>query len=173
MKVLMIFDQIQAGMGGKERSDLPPGGKKGSIGSAPMIEPHLKNVDGEIVACLYCGNDYFKENEEVVTKKMTAMVKKINPDVVICGPAYNYKGYAYMCAVIGKNLKDKTDIPVVAAMSKENEDIISEYKDALHIVKMPKKGGIGLSESLNNICVLARKMFDKKDIEELAKKICY
>lgn len=173
MKVLMVFDQIQAGMGGKERSNLPLGGKRGAIGSAPMIEPHLKNVDGEIIACLYCGNDYFKENEEIATKKMTAMVKKINPDVVICGPAYNYKGYAYMCAVVGKNIQEKIDIPVVVAMSKENEDIISEYKDVLHIVKMPKKGGIGLSESLNNICVLARKMFDKEDIEELAKKICY
>lgn len=29
MKVLMIFDQIQAGMGGKEKADLPLGGKKG------------------------------------------------------------------------------------------------------------------------------------------------
>lgn len=173
MKVLMIFDQIQAGMGGKERSDLALGGKKGAIGSVPMIEPHLKDVDGEVITCLYCGNDYFRENEEEVTKKMTAMVKKLNPDVVICGPAYNYKGYAYMCAVIGKNLNEKTGIPVVAAMSKENEDIISKYKGALNIVKMPKKGGIGLNESLNNICILARKMFDKEDIGELVKKICY
>lgn len=173
MKVLMIFDQIQAGMGGKERADLPPGGKKGAIGSVTMIEPHLKKVDGKVIACLYCGNTYFKENEEDVTKKMTAMVKKLNPDVVICGPAYNYKEYAYMCAVIGKELNEKTDIPVVAAMSKENEETILKYKDSVNIVKMPKKGGTGLNESLSNICILLSRTFNKEDISGLKEKVCY
>ena len=173
MKVLMIFDQIQAGMGGKERADLPLGGKKGAIGSVPMIEKHLKKVEGEVIACLYCGDRYFKENEEEAAKKMTAMVKKLNPDVVICGPAYNYKGYAHMCAVIAKEINEKTDIPVVAAMSQENEDTISKYKNLVNIVRMPKKGGIGLNESLNNICVLARKMYNKEDISELKENICY
>ncbi len=173
MRVLMIFDQIQAGMGGKEKADLVLGGKKGAIGSVPMIAPHLKKVDGEVIACLYCGDRYFKENEEEVVSKMTAMVKKLNPDVVICGPAYNYKGYAYMCAVIAKSINEKTDIIAVAAMSKENEDIILKYKDLVNIVKMPKKGGIGLNESLNNICILAKKMFDKEDISELKENICY
>jgi len=87
MKVLMIFDQIQAGMGGKERADLPLGGKRGPIGAVPMLEPHLKKLDEEVIACLYCGDGYFKEHEEEVVKKMAAMAKKLRPDVVICGPA--------------------------------------------------------------------------------------
>lgn len=173
MKVLMIFDQIQAGMGGKERDNLPLGGKKGEIGSVPMIDPHLKKVEGKVIACLYCGDSYFKENEEKVVKKMTAMVKKLDPDVVICGPAYNYNGYAYMCAAISKEISEKTDIPVVAAMSQENEETILKYKKIVNIVKMPKKGGIGLNESLNNICILARKLFDEEDISKLKEKICY
>lgn len=173
LNVLMIFDQIQAGMGGKERADIPLGGKKGPIGSVPMIDPYLNKVGGKVIACLYCGDRYFKENEEMVANKMTVMVKKLSPDIVICGPAYNYKGYAYMCAAIAKRINEKTDIPVISAMSKENKDTISKFKDSVDIVKMPKKGGIGLSESLNNICVLARKLFMKEDISELKEKICY
>lgn len=173
MKVLMIFDQIQAGMGGKEKANIAPGGKKGEIGSVPMIKPHLKEVDGQVSACLYCGDEYFKENKEEVERKMVGMVKKLNPDIVICGPAYNYKGYGKMCAVLADKINENTDIPALAAMSEENEDTIAEYKDNMNIVKMPKKGGTGLKNSLANIALLAEKMYKKEDIEELKKDICY
>ena len=173
MKVLMIFDQTQAGLGGKENPNLPLGGKNMMIGSANMIEPVLKNVGGKVVACLYCGDGYFRENKEEVRLKMTAMVKKINPDVVICGPAFNYEGYAEMCAILAKDINEKAGIPAIATMSKENEKTIEEYKEMVNIVKMPKKGGTGLTESLKNICVLAKKLFDGEDITDYKKEICY
>lgn len=173
MKVLIIFDQIQAGQGGKENPNLPLGGKGMAIGSASMLEPALKEVDGKITACLYCGDGFFKEHEEEVKTKMVAMVKKMNPDVVICGPAYNYAGYAQMCAVLAKEINDKTDIPAIASMSIENEQTISDFKDLVNIVVMPKKGGTGLSESLRNICTLAKKKVDGEDTSEYTKKICY
>ena len=175
MKVLMVFDQIQAGMGGKERAgaELPLGGKRGPIGAVPMLEPHLKKLDEEVIACLYCGDGYFKEHEEEVVKKMAAMAKKLRPDVVICGPAYNYKGFARMCALVAYEINKKTDIPAIAAMSEENADTISKYKNSVNIVKMPKKGGTGLNESLYKICLLAKKVADKEDITELKKEICY
>lgn len=173
MKVLMIFDQTQAGLGGKENPNLPLGGKTMPIGSASMLEPALKEVNGKVIACLYCGDGFFKENEQEVTLKMTAMVKKINPDVVICGPAFNYAGYARMCAVLAHEINEKTNIPAIAAMSKENEETISEYKDLVNIVVMPKKGGTGLSEALKHICTLARKKVDDEDIGNYISEVCY
>lgn len=174
MKVLMIFDQVQAGLGGKENPDLPLGGKSMAIGASNMLDVGLKETDGKIVACLYCGDGFFEKNEETVKVKMTAMVNKIKPDVVICGPAYNYEGYARMCAVLANEINEKTDIPVIAAMSKENESTIDKYKDLVNIVEMPKKGGIGLSESLKNICLLAKKKVDNSsDLQEFTNKVCY
>ncbi|QZY55801.1 GrdB-related putative oxidoreductase [Crassaminicella profunda] len=173
MKVLMIFDQIQSGQGGKENPNLPLGGKTMAIGSASMLGPILKKLGGVVVACLYCGDGYFKNNKEEVKFKITAMVKKINPDVVICGPAFNYAGYAEMCAVLAHEINEKTDIPAIAGMSKENERTILDHKDLIDIVVMPKKGGIGLTESLENICTLAKKIVDGEDTSEYAKQICY
>lgn len=173
MKVLMIFDQTQAGLGGKENPDLPLGGKGMAIGSASMLEPALKEVDGKVTTCLYCGDGFFNKNEDEVKLKMVAMVKKMNPDVVICGPAFNYIGYGRMCAVLAKEINDKTDIPAIAAMSKENEETISAYKDLVNIVIMPKKGGTGLTESLKNICQLAKKKANTEDVTEYVKQICY
>lgn len=173
MNILMIFDQTQAGLGGKESPDLPLGGKKMAIGAANMLEPALKETDGKVTACLYCGDGFFESNEEDVTKKMVAMVKKMAPDVVVCGPAYNYKGYARMCAMLADAINKNTDIPAIAAMSVENEETIAKYKDCVDIVKMPKKGGTGLSNSLREICVLAKKKVDKEDVTDYVKEICY
>lgn len=173
MKVLMIFDQIQAGLGGKENAGLPLGGKTMAIGSASMLEPSLKKVEAKVIGTLYCGDGFFKDNKEEVIKKICAMAKKMNPDVVICGPAFNYAGYAYMSAVLAKEITKLTGIPAVAAMSQENADTIEEFKDEVKIVKMPKKGGTGLTESLNNICQLCKKLVDKEDITEFSKKVCY
>ena len=89
MKVIMIYDQIQSGEGIKDDHMIPLGAKKEAVGPAVMMEPYLKKVGGKVVACLYCGDGYYAENTEEVTRKLCAMVEKVKPDVVMCGPAFN------------------------------------------------------------------------------------
>ena len=79
----MIYDQIQAGAGTKDDKMVPLAAKKEPVGPAVMMEPFLKEIDGRVVACLYCGNGYYLENKEEVTRKLVAMVNKLQPDVVI------------------------------------------------------------------------------------------
>ncbi|NJA15460.1 glycine/betaine/sarcosine/D-proline family reductase selenoprotein B, partial [Clostridioides difficile] len=153
-KIVMILDQIQAGAGGKEKSNIPPAGKSSPLGPGVMMDPFLN--ESKVIATLFCGDEFFVNNQEEVTSKMIAMVKKLNPDVVICGPSFNYENFSKMSAILSKNINDKTDIPAFAAMSEENIDVINEYKNDICIVKTPKKGGIGLNDSLNNICKLAK-----------------
>lgn len=173
MKVVMILDQVQAGLGGKENPMLPLGGKNMPIGSASMLEPYLQKVAGQVVACLYCGDGFFKENEDEVVMKLAAMCKKLQPDVVICGPAYNYEGYADMCAKVGVMIEEKTAIPVVAAMSKECQETIEAYKERLTIIEMPKKGGIGLSDALGHLCQLAKMKVSQEAIGDFVQQYCY
>ncbi|MGL4654587.1 MAG: GrdB-related putative oxidoreductase [Sarcina sp.] len=173
MKVLLIFDQIQAGMGGKENAMQALGGKTTVMGSASMLEPALNKVSGKVCATLYCGDGFFEANTDMVKQKMIAMINKIKPDIVVCGPAYDYKGFAKMSAVLTEEINSKTDIPALCAMAEQNSEVITEFKDKINIVKMPKKGGIGLSDSLNNICVLAKEMYDKADCKDLKEKVCY
>ena len=82
---------------------------------------------------------------------MTKMAEKIKPDIVVCGPCFNFEDYALMSAEIAQSIKENTDINVVAMMSKENEATIANFKDKVDILKMPKKGGTGLSESFDNL----------------------
>lgn len=151
MKIVMIFDQGLAGAGGKSNPNQELAIAKGGIGSALMLKPHFDKVSANIVATLYCGNEYFLKNEREVVIKMTKMVEKIKPDMVVCGPCFNFEDYALMSAEIAKSIEENTDINVVAMMSKENETTIDNFKDKIDILKMPKKGGTGLSDSFDNL----------------------
>lgn len=77
MKVMMIFDQTQAGLGGKESPDLPMGGKAMGIGSCEMFTRFLDQQGGKVIATLYCGDGTFLAEPELNAKKFAAMAKKI------------------------------------------------------------------------------------------------
>lgn len=173
MKIIMIYDQIQSGLGTKDDTMVPLTGKKEAIGPAIMMEPFLKQVDGHVIACLCCGNGTYLADPDEVSRKLCAMVKKLNPDVVICGPAFNYLDYAQMCARVACDINETTEAKAFAAMSVENEATIREYKDKVAIVQMPKKGGLGLNDALKNICAYAKALADGEDTRDLDGKITY
>ena len=64
MKIIMIYDQIQSGLGTKDDTMVPLTGKKEPIGPAVMMEPFLNKVDGHVTACLCCGNGTFLADPE-------------------------------------------------------------------------------------------------------------
>lgn len=162
----MIFDQGLAGAGGKSNPNQELAIAKGGIGSALMLKPHFDKVNANIVATLYCGNEFFLNHEKEVIIKMTKMVEKINPDMVVCGPCFNFEDYALMSAEIAKSIEENTDINVVAMMSIENEETIKNYKDKIDILKMPKKGGTGLSDSFDNLANYIDSKVNSKEINK-------
>ena len=52
MKIIMIYDQIQSGLGTKDDTMVPLTGKKEPIGPAVMMEPFLNKVDGDSLPVL-------------------------------------------------------------------------------------------------------------------------
>jgi len=172
-KIIMILDQIQSGMGTKDDRMLSLGGKNEPIGPAVMMSPYLKTIDAKIVACLYCGTGTYLENPDEVGRKFSAMITKLKPDVVICGPAFDYHEFAYMSAQVASIINKTTTIPAFTAMSQENTGTIEKYKEELRIVKMPMKGGTGLNSSLKNMCELADAIINQSDTSDLESKYCY
>lgn len=172
VKVLLVLNHVQAGMGSDENADLPPAGKKSIIGPGKMMEPYFKDMDGEIVATLYCGDLYYQNNEEEVKKKFVAMAKKLSPDVVVCGPALHYPNFGEMAGGLAEEINNKSDIPAFAAMSLENP-ATEKYKNKVIVVKTPKKGGVGLNQSMENICKMAVKLAKKENVEDLKREVCF
>ncbi len=116
MKIVMIYDQIQSGAGTKDDKMVELNIKKELVGPAIMMEQYLKEIDGNVVATLYCGNGYYIDKKEEVIRKLTAMCEKLGADVVMCGPSFNYLEFSQMCAEVAKNINDKTSINALTAM---------------------------------------------------------
>lgn len=174
MKIVLVFDQGLAGAGGKSNPNVGLNAVKGGIGSALMMESHFAKIGANVIATLYCGNEYFLNHEEEVVTKMTAMAKKLNPDFVVCGPCFNFPDYAKMAAMISSSILEKTDIKSCAMMSVENGDTIANYKDKTPIVKMPKKGGTGLNDSFSDLCdLISSTVNNTGDVEDVKKRVCY
>ena len=169
----MIFDQTQAGLGGKESPDLAMGGKPMAIGSCHMFEKALNDMGGTICATLYCGDGTFAADPETNAKKMAAMAKKLNADVVIGGPCFNYGNYGKMAAKAAETINELTDIPAFAIMSQECGEAIEQFKDKVTILKMPKKGGTGLPQSLSMMCEFALKLSKKEDVSAMIAEYAY
>ena len=130
-------------------------------------------MDGHVIACLCCGNGTYLADPEEVSRKLCAMVKKLQPDVVMCGPAFNFADYAAMCAKVACDINANTDAKAFAAMSVENAETITAYKDKVAIVETPKKGGMGLNDALKNMCAMARALADGEDITGLKNAFCF
>ncbi|WP_415367961.1 GrdB-related putative oxidoreductase [Erysipelothrix rhusiopathiae] len=151
MRVLLFFDQTQAGAGGKERPNVELAVEKGGIGSYHMFEKYIKQEGGLVLATMYCGNGYFFDHEEEVKRKVAGLATKLKADIVLCGPCFDYPDYSRMSAILAQYIEENTDTKAVAMFSKENEEVIEQYKDSVRIIKMPRKGGTGLNVSLENM----------------------
>jgi betaine reductase len=174
LKAVIILDQIQAGLGGKERADTPLGGKKIAMGSGDTTAKALAKVNGEVIGTFYCGTEYYQANQQLVQSKFTKMAKKMAADVVILGPTYDYPEFSRMACELAQAFQNETDIPVLQATAIEkNEELIAEFKDQLTIVKMPKKGDVGLSDSIENLVNGCKIAVEKGDLVTYKAEFCY
>lgn len=174
MKVIIILDQIQAGLGGKERADTPYGGKKIAMGIAENVEKLLIKNNSEIIGTFYCGTQYYQDHRTEVLNKFTKMAEKMQADVVIAGPTFDYPEFAQMSGEITEYFRMNSDIPIVSAMAQEkNQDVIDRYKDDNLILKMPKKGGAGLADSLENLVVGCELLAGHADMTKFKADFCY
>lgn len=171
MKAIIILDQIQAGLGGKERADTPFGGKKIAMGSADNVEKALKSVDGKIIGTFYCGTEYYTQHRDLVKSKFSKMAVKMDVDVVITGPTFDYPEFTKMAAEIADYIQNNSEIPVIQASAIEkNKETIDQYKEKFPIVKMPKKGGTNLPQALDNLangCQILTKKGNLKDFKKI------
>lgn len=173
MKIVMIYDQIQAGAGTKDDKMIGLNASREVIGPAVMMEPYLKKVSAKVIGCLYCGDGYFQANEAEVLRKFGAMINKLQPDIVICGPSYNYEGYSEMAIKTAVAIKMIAGVPAICAMASQNAQLIDDYRGLVPIVKTPKKGGVGLTEALQGIVKVADALVTNRDVEKVRQKYCF
>lgn len=119
IRVVHYLNQFFAGVGGEKKADLPPAVRSGPIGPGIPLQAALK-PEGEIVATVYCGDDYVNANSEEALRAILELVVVQTPAVVVAGPAFASGRYGVACGAIAQAVEEQLGIPAVTAMSPEN-----------------------------------------------------
>jgi betaine reductase len=132
MKILHYLNQFFGQQGGEEKTSMPPMYIDKPVGPGMLFNTLLN--EGKIVGTVLCGDNYYAENMEKAREEILELVRKMSPDLLITGPAFNAGRYGMACADLAQAVKKEFGIPVVTGLYEENP-AIEIYKRELPIVK--------------------------------------
>ena len=154
LRVVHYINQFFANIGGEEMADYKPELREGFVGPGMAFNQAFKG-EAEIVATVICGDSYFGENIKEASATVLEMIKGQNPDVVICGPAFNAGRYGFACANVAKAVKEELGLPVLTGMYKENPG--ADLKKDVYIVET-KNSAAGMRAAVKTMAPLALKL---------------
>jgi len=96
MRIVHYLNQFFAGVGGEDSAGTPPAVREGAVGPGRALVAMLGS-DYEIVATVFCGDDYAASNP-AATGELMALVRDASPDLLVAGPAFTSGRYGLVCA---------------------------------------------------------------------------
>ena len=164
IKVVHYINQFYAGKGGEEMANIPPEKVKGFVGPGMAFNAAFKG-EAEIVATVFCGDSYFNENKEAIDT-VIAMIKEEQPDIVICGPAFNAGRYGVACGAVASEVKAQLGIPTLTGMYDENPGV-DMFKSKTIIMKT-KDSAAGMRKAVAAMAPVALRMAKGEELGSAA-----
>ena len=164
IKVVHYINQFYAGKGGEEMANIPPEKVKGFVGPGMAFNAAFKG-EAEIVATVFCGDSYFNENKEAIDTVL-AMIKEEQPDIVICGPAFNAGRYGVACGTVASEVKAQLGIPTLTGMYDENPGV-DMFKSKTIIMKT-KDSAAGMRKAVAAMAPVALRMAKGEELGSAA-----
>lgn len=161
LRVIHYLNQFFGGLGGEEKASEGPQVKDGLVGPGRALQDTLKE-QGEVVATVICGDNYFVERTDEATKEIMQMLTPYRPQIVIAGPAFNAGRYGVACGSVCKTVQEKLGIPAVTGMYQENPGV-GLYKRNVYIVKTSDSAR-GMAEAISKMVNLAVKLATQQEI---------
>lgn len=161
IRVVHYLNQFFGGIGGEDKADLPPRLIEGVVGPGRAIQAAL-GEQGEVVATVICGDNYFAENIEGACEEVRKLISSCQPDVLIAGPSFNAGRYGIACGAVCKMVQNQLGIPAVTGMYQENPGL-DLYRKDVHIIRTTDSAR-GMVEAVNKMVNIARKFVDKEKI---------
>lgn len=118
-KVVHFINHFFAGIGGEEKADTPLGLREGPVGPGRALQ-NLLPSNIKITATVYCGDNYFSQNVEAASRQLLETVEKLQPQLLIAGPAFAAGRYGLACVEACKIVSTRLAIPCLSAMNEEN-----------------------------------------------------
>jgi len=160
IRVVHYINQFFAQIGAEDMAHVPPASKEGVIGPGILLQKIL-GKNAEVVGTVYCGDNYYAEKSEAVSKEIVDMVAKYQPDILIAGPAFNAGRYGIACSSACQAVAKGLSIPVITGMFKENPGV--EMGRGIYIVETANSAA-KMKDALTAITQLALKLVNDEEI---------
>ena len=132
IRVVHYLNQFFAQVGGEDKGDVGPTVKAGVIGSGRALQQAL-GEDAEVVATIFCGDNFFAEQQEQAIDALLGHVAEYKADLLIAGPAFESGRYGVACGAICQAAQQKLGIATVAGMDEDNVGA-GLYRKLIYIV---------------------------------------
>ncbi len=119
IRVVHYLNQFFAQVGGEDKADVGPQVKAGLIGPGRALQQAL-GEHGEVVATIFCGDNYFAEQQEQAIDQLIRQMAEYKPHLLIAGPAFESGRYGIACGAICHAAQQRLDIIAVAGMDEDN-----------------------------------------------------
>ena len=120
-KAIHYINQFFGGIGGEDKADFKPVLKEGVVGQGMALNSLMKEV--QITHTVICGDNYMGSNKEEAIAEIMDLIKGLDFDFFIAGPAFQAGRYGVACGNICIAVKEKYNIPVVTSMNVENPGV--------------------------------------------------
>ena len=110
---------------------------------------------GVIVGSVICGDNYMAEHTEQAVGELLPMIRSLQPDLLIAGPAFNAGRYGPACGAVCKAVQEELRIPAVTAMYPENPGVDLYRRDVLIVKAGPSAAG--MRDAVRAMSALLRK----------------
>jgi glycine reductase complex component B subunit gamma len=158
IRVVHYVNQFFGQIGGEDKAGIPPQMKEGPIGLGQAIQKE-SNDRFMIVRTIICGDNYAAEHIEEVEPIILELVKQVNPDLFIAGPAFAAGRYGMACGVMCKAVQQKLGIPTITAMNQANPGV-EEARKYAYILEAGESIK-DMKRVLPKMVALAQKIVDK------------
>jgi betaine reductase len=132
VRVVHYLNQFFAQIGGEEKADVGPEFKDGPIGPGRALQQAL-GENADVIATIFCGDNYFAENQDTVVNELIRLLAERKPDLLIAGPAFESGRYGIACGAICQAAQKWLGIATVAGMDEDNVGA-SLYRKTIYIV---------------------------------------
>jgi len=155
VRVVHYLNQFFGGIGAEEAAGHSVEVRPGPVGPGLALQRALGD-QGEVVATVICGDNYFAEHEPQALEQILAAISGAQPGVVVLGPAFNSGRYGMACGAIGRSVVERLRVPAVSGMHPENP-AVREFCRFLYVVPTTATA-LGMAHAIPGMAALALRL---------------
>ena len=161
LRVVHYVNQFFAGVGGEERAGERPQVRTGPVGPGLALQKSLGDA-AEVVATVWCGDDFFNENEGAAVAALVDLIRPHAPDLLVAGPAFNSGRYGLACGRLCTLVAETLGIAVVTGMHPDNPGV-EVHRQKVHIVASGRSP-VSMAETMQRMAALGLKLARKERV---------